>query len=267
VGGSEIPGEETEYWPDGSIYREPGDPLWPEFYDKASLEEIERDLREWEGGYFWSAQFQQRPAPLGGGIFKDEWFQFFDVDELNGFYVLERKDSQTFRYRIDECWKFVTVDPAFSEKRAADWTVIQVWAVTPNGDLLLIDQIREHIEGASIAERLAGVYRRERPGRIHVEAVGGGLVVAQQGRQLGLPVVDLKVETDKRIRAMALQARMGSQHVYFRRGAPWFRVLRDEFLVFDNGRHDDQVDAASMAAKVLAEQGTGRARSIKRALR
>ncbi|MEJ7873281.1 MAG: terminase family protein [Rubrobacteraceae bacterium] len=266
--------EDYEFWPGTKkVFREPGEALWPERYPLSALEEIKRDLEEWEGPYFWAAQYQQRPAPLGGGLIKDEWFQFFDVDEPNGFYVLERNDGEVFRYRISECRKFVTVDPAFSEKRAADWTVIGTWAVTPNDDLLKLDMIREHIEGASIADRLNGVYTREgmryHGGRIYVEAVGGGLVVAQQGRQLGLPVQDFQVENDKYVRAMALQARMSHAKVYFPRRArdTWFRTLRDEFLLFPNGRHDDIVDESSMAAKVLAEQGTGRARSIKRALR
>ena len=262
--------EQVEYWPNSSrIFREPGEALWPERYPLEALLDIKRDLVEWEGEYYWNAQYQQRPAPLEGSYFKDQWFQFFDVDDANGVYTLERGDGKVLRYRISDCWTFITCDPAYSEKRDADWTVMQFWAVTPAGDLLLIDQVREHIEGASVAGRLGTMYRLStpRPSRIWVEAIGGGQVIAQQGRDLGLPVMDLRVPGDKRIRAMSLQARMGASRVYFRRRATWFRVLREEFLVFDVGRHDDQVDAAAYAAIVLAEQGTGRVRTLQNALR
>jgi predicted phage terminase large subunit-like protein len=261
--------EDTEFWPGtDDVFRRPGEALWEARYDEPTLREVEKDLVEWEGAYFWNAQYQQRPNPVGGGMFKDEWFQFVEVDELNGFYALLLPNGEIVRYRIADCYKFVTVDPAFSEKTTADWTVIQTWAVTPNGDLLLLDQIREHIEGANIGPRLQALARwQTNMGRIYVEAYGGGLVVAQVARNLGLPVVDLNVPGDKRIRAMPLQARMAAGRVYFRKDAPWFRVLRDEFLVFDQGRHDDQVDAAAYAAQVLLEEGTGRVHTIKHAVR
>lgn len=260
--------EDLELWPGSDqVFRRPGEALWPERYPLEELTEIERDLREWEGEYFWAAQYQQRPAPIGGGLFKDEWFQFFEADDANGFYVCERADGKILRYRQQDCYHICTVDPAFSEKQEADWTCIGVWAVTPNADLLKVYQLRDRIEGASIAKTLQTVQRQWRPQRFYVEAYGGGQVVAQQGRDLGLPVTDLRVPGDKRIRAMPLQARMENRRVYFLRGAPWFRGLRNEFLVFDSGRFDDQVDESAYAAQVLMEQGTGRVRSIKKALK
>src|ERR1051326_3956578 len=69
---------------------------------------------------------------VAGGRFKREWFKYY---HRHGDYV-----AMGDRYvKPKECPRFLTVDPAASEKRTSDWTVISVWAVTPLNELLWLD--------------------------------------------------------------------------------------------------------------------------------
>ncbi|MGI6620162.1 MAG: phage terminase large subunit [Bacillota bacterium] len=71
-------------------------------------------------------------------------------------------------------------------------------------------------------------------------------------RRSGLPVIELKAENDKVIRALPVMARMESGTVYFLRNAPWLGEYETELLYFPNGQHDDQVDMTSCAGIVIA---------------
>ena len=50
--------------------RQPGELLWPLALPEAKVKELEDKM----GQYFTAGQFQQRPHPRGGGMFKREWF-------------------------------------------------------------------------------------------------------------------------------------------------------------------------------------------------
>lgn len=245
-----------------TLGRLPGEALFPERYPESRLLQIQHRI----GAYWFAALYQQRPAPLEGGMFRREWFLEFQPDYMNGVYVL-LKGEKRLRYEIEECVHFATVDPAFSEKSSSDFTVINVWALTPNHDLLLLDVVRKQIEGDKIVNELRDVQAEYRLGRIYVEAYGGGKVIAQMARSAGLPVTELTVPGDKQIRALPLQTRMSTSNFFILRGAPWRNTLIAEYLMFPNGKYDDQVDTGAYAAQVVTTQGTGRVTTIKRALR
>jgi hypothetical protein len=52
---------------------QPGELLWPKKNGPDEIAKIKRDL----GSYRYAGQFQQRPSPAGGGIFKRWWFRYF----------------------------------------------------------------------------------------------------------------------------------------------------------------------------------------------
>ncbi len=89
-----------------------------------------------------------------------------------------------------------------------------------------------------------------------------GKSVFQAATRAGLPVRELKPDTDKWVRAQPAAARMSAGTVYFLAGAPWLRDLEDELLAFPNGAHDDQVDCLSYAAlEVVRGRAKGRSQA------
>jgi hypothetical protein len=58
--------------------RSAGDLLHPERESKEILEQMRRAI----GEYPFAGQYQQAPAPLGGGMIKEQWFKRYGANEL-----------------------------------------------------------------------------------------------------------------------------------------------------------------------------------------
>lgn len=231
---------------DDPLGRQPGEPLWPERFDRAALEKIRTTL----GAYWWSALYQQRPQPAGGTIFKREWFRYFT--EAGDMYVLHRPDGTTHNVPKVECWRFQTVDVAASVATSADYFVVATWAVTPTKDLLLLDVIRTRVEGPDQRGLIRQAFDTWRPSYVGVERVAYQLVLVQELRRQGLPVRELVPDKDKVARALVIAARYEGGTVYHRAGAAWLGDWEAELVAFPKGEKDDQVDTASYAGAELA---------------
>jgi predicted phage terminase large subunit-like protein len=225
--------------------RQPGEALWPEQYDEKALEATKASV----GSYVWAALYQQRPQPAEGGIFKRKYFRYYRTEAE--WYTLHRPEGDK-RVPKKDCWIFQTCDPAGSTKTTADYFVLGTWALTPDRELLLLDLIRERLEGPDQINLFRQAYLRFKPAVQAVESRGLGLTLYQMLLREGLPVVELKAETDKVTRALPAAARMQAGMVYFPKSAPWLGEYEAELLAFPSGEHDDQVDVTSYAAQIAA---------------
>lgn len=228
--------------------RRPGEPLWPERYPLSELQSTKISL----GSYLWAALYQQKPSPAAGNKFKRAWFRYFEI--ADDFVVLHTpgEEEELKRIPLNRCWCFQTCDPAGSTKTSADYFVLATWLVTPHRDLLLRDVIRMRLEGPDQPKLFEQGKQRWNPRLQGVETKNMGLTLFQTLRRKGLPVIDLKAETDKETRALPVMARMEAGTVYFLKNAPWLDKYENELLMFPNGEHDDQVDVTSYAGIVIA---------------
>lgn len=222
--------------------RDLGDPLCPELYNLESLRDIEAE----NDVYWWSALYQGRPAPLGGGVFKQEYFRYFewfggtDPQEkirVNGKLIDWRREGRVF----------MTVDLAGAQKKdATDWTVIQVWYQhNGNNDIFLIDQVRAKLSGPEIVADLHRLRRQYRPGQIFIEEVQWQIFLIQQAVEEGLPIDTVKPDKAKGARALGATPWMKNGRVWFCLTADYRTALEHELLNFtldERHKHDDQVD-------------------------
>lgn len=230
---------------DDYLGRKENEPLWPEFgFDEHRLEQIKSDV----GSYVFNALYQQRPSAAGGTIFKREYFKYFREEMIgNAFYfVLGEK-----RYLKRDCWTFQTVDTANSEKTINDPFVVSTWMVTPQNDLFLYDVYRTHITGPDQKPLMKEQNNRYRPRFQAIEDKTFGTNLIQEMKREGMTVRPIKVDKDKVTRSLVIAARYEVGMVYHREGAPWLTDYEDELLSFPRGRHDDQVDTASMAGEIV----------------
>jgi predicted phage terminase large subunit-like protein len=235
--------EEGDY-----LGRQPGEPLWPEFgFDLQRLSQIRQDV----GSYVFNALYQQRPSAAEGTIFKREYFRYFSEQTIgNQQYFVLHGDVER-RYRKESLWCFQTVDTANSEKTINDYFVVSTWYVTPTHDLLLYDVYRTHIEGPDQKPLMRELRNRYRPRFQAVEDKTFGTNLIQEMRREGMTVRPIKVDKDKVTRSLVIAARYEVGMVYHREGAPWLTDYEDELLAFPRGKHDDQVDTASMAGEIV----------------
>lgn len=99
-----------------------GELAWPARFPQDEC----NNLRVTIGPYAWSAQYQQRPTPRGGGIIKEEWWQPWDQTEAQ-IYGLEwgpgLKEFPPFELVVG------SLDTAFGEKQTNDFSALTIWGI------------------------------------------------------------------------------------------------------------------------------------------
>lgn len=230
--------------PGDPMRRKEGEALWPERYDAAALSRIRAADPT---GYWWSAMYQGRPAPMGGGMFKRQWFRYA---EKNGSPDLFKLGDAGWR-NVQSARRFLTVDLAASTKETGDYTVIMAWAMFGEV-LLLLDVMRARLEGPDILPQIALMLNRHSAAEAWIEKIGFQATIIQGGARLGLPVRELRPDKDKATRAAPMAAAMANAKVWFAPGA-WHGDLEAELLSFPAGAHDDQVDAFAYGERVRHE--------------
>jgi predicted phage terminase large subunit-like protein len=237
---------------DDPLGRVPGQALCPERYDESffALLTGENGI----GSAAFSALYQQRPQPEGGGIFKKNTFQYWtQSDEEGHIYLLKHAREGIIRVNQDKCWRFITMDLAMTTRTSSDYTVAAVWdvAVLPTTSYLILRHVeRVRIEGAEHVDMVRRLWATWKPAFIGIEEAMIGSTTLSYSQRAGVIVRPLKHKSkDKVFRAKdaALMAENG--RVFFPKSAPWLSNWEHELLIFDSGTHDDQVDVFAYAAK------------------
>jgi predicted phage terminase large subunit-like protein len=205
--------------------RSPGDVLHPARHSRAFLEQAQRDM----GSYAFAAQYQQQPAPQGGGLIQWRWFPRYRV-----------APAKAAGGEIVQSW-----DTALKAGTGNDWSVCTTWLHQDHRSWLL-DVVRERLEFPDLKRRVAHEAARHRAGRILIEDHGAGTALIQDlHRETSLPVVGVAPARDKPTRLLTVSPAIESGRVLLPEDAPWLADLHHELVLFPNARHDDQVDSLS----------------------
>jgi predicted phage terminase large subunit-like protein len=206
--------------------RRPGELLFPARESMAVLDQLKREM----GSYAFSAQYQQEPVPLGGGLIKWDWFRFYDEDKL-----------PPYPHEIVISW-----DTASKSTQLADYSVGTVWA-RYGDNCALLDVVRGKYAFPELRRIVISTAAKYQHRKILIEDVGSGTALAQVLRAEGLPVDAIRPFGDKVMRMSAQTARIEEGRVFLPKSAPWLKALRDELVAFPHGKHDDQVDSIAQA--------------------
>jgi predicted phage terminase large subunit-like protein len=229
---------------DDPLGREPGEALCPERFDEVALRNRQLDV----GSRVFSAQYQQRPLPESGGIFKRETFRYWRRAR-SGYQINEQLVDP------EECTRFATMDLAFTRTKRADYTVIATWAVAPTkplSSLLLLDLVRVRVESAEHARLILECKAKWSPAWVGVERQHAAYALLVEAQRAGAVVRELRPDKNKAARAEVAVALLEQGRIFFPKGAPWLDDFENELCEFDLGAHDDQVDVLAYAARELA---------------
>jgi predicted phage terminase large subunit-like protein len=227
---------------DDPLGREPGEALWPDRYPVETLARIRAE----QGGFWWAAMYQGTPEPMTGNMFPRDSFREFTT--TGDSYDLDGKIIP-----VEDCDRFAIADTALSDKRTADYTVIGVFALTPDKDLLWLERWRGRYSGPDQVKLMRRVFDEHSPAWIGVEHATAGLHVVQQ-LETSLPIRHLKPTGSKTARATTAATLMEQGKVWFPKGKPWLDELYAELVTFPHSKHDDQVDVLSYAARQIAKR-------------
>lgn len=219
--------------------RAEGDPLWPDrFYDDPLYEAKIRGLSP----YWFSALYQQRPTPEGGGLIMRDWWEFYQK-------------------LPNECEQWIqSWDMALKDTETSDYTVGQVWA-RKGASLYLVDSVRGHFNLHEVADQMrmfAAMYPRAKAKVIEDSAMGPSIKQTLQHEVPG--IIPIKPVGSKFSRVQAAIPFLRGGNVYLPEQPDgskkkWVWEFIEEHAAFDKGRYDDQVDTFSQACFFLMPGG------------
>tara|TARA_R110002153_G_C13259329_1_gene492295 strand:+ start:160 stop:1479 length:1320 start_codon:yes stop_codon:yes gene_type:complete len=207
--------------------------FWERQFPWAELKRMEK-----ANPYRYAGQYRQKPAPIGGGIFKDDWWNFYDA-------------MPQLKYR------FLVADTAQKVKTQNDYSVMQCWGETETGQAILLDQVRGKWEAPELLEQARAFWNKHKQSHssplrsFDIEDKSSGTGLIQTLKREGVPVIGIQRSIDKISRAMDIAPSIASGNVLLPRNAVYLSDYMLEFSQFPNGTHDDQVDPTMDAIKKI----------------
>lgn len=210
--------------------------LWP---DRMDRESVERDKKVM-GSYAVAGQFQQRPAPRGGGLFQRDWFDIVDKVE----------EPVTRRVRG---W-----DLAASKQSTSPFTAGVCMSRGQSGTIYVEDCQRERGSPGEVEMLLKTTCKQDPKGTICDIPQDPGQAGKSQKSWLAKLLIGYIVKFSpesgsKELRAEAFAAQAEAGNVKIVRG-DWNRVYLNELCLFPNSTFKDQADASSRAFHQLIKK-------------
>ena len=127
-----------------------GEALWDAWYPIEELKKIKRVV----GSRDFSALYQQDPSGDDVSGFKDEWLNYWDATNLNNMSV------------------YIICDPASAKKKSSDYTVFLVIGVGHDGNIYIIDMIRDRLSLTEKSNALFMLHQKYNPVAVGYEKYG-----------------------------------------------------------------------------------------------
>ena len=220
-----------------TVRRRAGEALHPEREPLEVLENLRRTL----GEYNFAGQYQQEPAPLGGGMVKEEWFRSYDPG-----------DEPARFDRIIQSW-----DTANKSSELNDYSVCTTWGQKKR-KIYLLHVLRRRMDYPDLKRAVCELAERFHPTNILIEDKASGTQLIQELNREGVySVTSYEPPNDKVMRLHSITNTIENGFVYLPTKSDWLEAYLHELTTFPNGKHDDQADSTSQALDWLKQQSDG----------
>ena len=221
--------------------------LWKERKTKAFFEELRHDFQEQGIPEVYACEYLCNPV--------DDSIRYFRKGDFLHMTEEDRKKNKTF---------YITADLAISQRERADYTAIIVGGMDANGQLHIVNVIRERLSGDEIVSTLLALQNIYNPIAFGIEdtqiskAIGPYLnrAMMESGNYLNINMLKPHRQ-DKIQRARSIQARMRAGMVKFDKQADWWEMFENECMTFPRARHDDCVDALAYQGILIDSMSEG----------
>jgi predicted phage terminase large subunit-like protein len=210
-----------------TIFRKRGEALHPE---REPLEVLAR-MRDVQGEYTFAGQYQQAPAPLGGGLVKSSWFKTHTSADLPAKFDM-----------IFQSW-----DSANKPGELNDYSVCTTWGVKDKR-IYLLHVYRKRFGYPELKRAVIEQMQTFEAKTVLIEDKASGTQLIQEFVGEGIPQIrKYEVTMDKIMRMHSVTNLIENGFVYIPDQAQWLAEYLHELATFPNGKYDDQVDSTSQA--------------------
>lgn len=207
--------------------RRAGEALHPE---REPLEVLNH-LREAQGEYNFAGQYQQAPAPLGGGMVKAEWFRTYTAADMPAKFEM-----------ILQSW-----DTANKPTELSDYSVCTTWGAKDK-HLYLLHVFRKRLGYPELKRALRNQADAFSPTTILIEDKASGTQLIQEMVNEGMYAIKKYEPTmDKTMRMHSVTSTIENGFAHLPDKAAWLAEFLHELTTFPKGKNDDQADSTSQA--------------------
>jgi len=214
-------------------------------------EEVEAAQKE-VGSIVFAQEYLAEFVDAGQGMLKPEWMNYYILAPDNAGNLKAIVDGS--EYYLDALPKYGVVDLATTTNKDSDYTVITSFAQTPDNRLLVLDMVRQKMEGPDIIPAIKRAIQKNKLQYVGIERQGFQTTIIQMAQRAGIRVKNLKTDKDKVTRALPLAARMEAGEVFLLRDTHWLPEVEREIMTFPAGAHDDIIDTLSYGVQLLQDK-------------
>jgi len=219
------------------VTRACGEALHPEREPLDMLEQIRKTI----GEYNFAGQYQQAPAPQGGGLVKAAWFKSYAVNERPAEFD-----------QIVQSW-----DTANKASELSDFSVCTSWGIKGK-DLYLLHVLRRRMEYPELKRAVREQRDAFAASVVLIEDKASGTQLIQELVAESVHAVTrYQPQADKIMRMHAQTAMIENGFVHLPNAAGWLAEYLHELTAFPKGKHDDQVDSTAQMLDWFKRAGSG----------
>lgn len=218
-------------WKPGGEWKEP---LFPEKHTVQSLRAI---YSKPGGKYHFSAQYMNNPIDPESADFKQEWIKFYDPMTPHPASL------------------YMTVDPAISLSRDADYTAMLVGGQFQDRTIRVVDYVHKRMLPNELVDEVFRMVEKWNLHRIGLETFAFQKTLKydiqneQRRRNKFFSIDELGKRSGIKENVISKEARIRRLQPLFEQGLFELRKdmadLVDELLAFPRGKHDDLIDCAA----------------------
>lgn len=221
---------------DDPLGRAPGEALWEAKFGREWLLAFKR-----KNPVGFESLYQQRPTPDDGDYFRSDMFVTY-----------AKPGDRPKRLRM-----FAASDHAVKSKQKNDRTCIIIAGVDQEGLIWVVDIIWKRINTLEQVDEMLRLQTIHKPvrwwaGKDHITgSIGPFLWREMRKKRVFIPLTELSEKEDKVQKAQPIIALMSQRQVRWPAYHSQFQSAKTEMLKFDNGSHDDVVDAMANLGRGL----------------
>jgi predicted phage terminase large subunit-like protein len=253
--------DENIFWVDQRT--EDGELLWPERFPIEQVRILEREL----GPYAYAGQYQQEPAPRGGGVIKYDWWREWDEKAAKEHGTIPGQ-YPGFEYII------AALDTAYTEKEENDPSALSIWGIfrdeAGNPKIFLMYCWQEWLKFPDLVRRVADDCRgapfdyKIKVDRLLIEDKAAGHSVIQELAQqfghfdFGTEMIDPRkgfIKSPDKVARLLTVVHLFAEGLVYAPDKEWADDMKKQCATVPRAIHDDLADTCSMALIYLRRAG------------
>lgn len=203
-----------------------GTSYWEDRFPISLLQEIQK-----QNPQIFAMQYQNEIISTKDAIFKEEYFKYYEF----------LPPSVTYYQGIDLA----------ASKKGDYFAIVTLAKDNETGNMYVVDTYRGHLSLSKQIDKIMAKYEKYKPVMIGIESNAFQLALANEIKNVGLPVKTVHQGADKISRANRLS-------IYFENGQIFFNKrnteLINELRLFPRAAHDDLFDALEIAVSISVKR-------------